>query len=285
MNPLRAALLPFGLCIAVQAASAQRLAFHEIAWDTPADSVRARAESLGFTFDRAADGDLQFRREDGTWLRAHLRDGRVMGFMLIDAARGEQIPGRFRVLADSLQAVLGAPDEVDAELDGRANQNRLWESGLASVTLGIYRVRGQDQLEVTWRGPGWYDEMDRRAGEPSPPAGFTTVSVTPFLRMAVDTTVRGPRGAGVLRGRFRIEYHQPVTPQVNGVAQAPLDAVVYEMDFDCAGRRTRLVARTTYLDGRELGSHRPASQTWAAPQPAGHYDKGLDVVCRAARGR
>jgi hypothetical protein len=242
-------------------------------------------ESLGYTFDREADGDLQFRRDDGTWLRAHLRDGRVMGFMRIDPARGEQVPERFHALADSLQGVLGAPDEVDAELDGRARENRRWEAGLASVSLGIYRVRGQDQLEVTWRGPGWYDEMDRRAGEPPPPAGFTTVSVTPFLRMALDTTARGPRGAGALRGRFRIEYHQPVTPQVDGVAQAPMDAVVYEMDFDCAGRRTRLVARTTYLGGRELGSHRPQSQAWAVPQPAGHYGKGLDVVCRAARRR
>jgi hypothetical protein len=284
INPLRIAFLPLALCAAVQTASAQKLVFHQIAWDTPAESVRARVDSLGFTFDREADGgDHLFRREDGAWLRAYLRNGRVMGFLLIDPARGEQVPDRFRVLADSLQAALGAPDEMDEEQDGRSRQNRLWEAGLASVSVGVFRVRSVDQVEVMWRAPGWYDEMARRADEPPPPAGFTTVSVTPFLQMAVDTTVRGPRGGGALRGRFRIKYHQPVTPQLNGVAQAALDAVVYEMDFDCAARRTRLIARTTYLEGREQGSHRPTSQAWAVPQPDGHYDKGLDVVCRAAR--
>ncbi|HYW13723.1 MAG TPA: hypothetical protein VE871_17305, partial [Longimicrobium sp.] len=136
--------------------------------------------------------------------------------------------------------------------------------------------------QVGWQGPGWYDEMGRRAGEPPQPAGFTTVSMTPFLRMAVDTTVRG-RGNGALRGRFRIEYFQPITPRVDGVPQDPLDAVVYEMDFDCAARRTRLIARTTYLEGRQLASNRPASQAWAVPQADGHYDRGLDAVCRAAR--
>jgi hypothetical protein len=126
--------------------------------------------------------------------------------------------------------------------------------------------------------------MDRRQGRQPQPPGFTTVSVTPFLRMAVDTTVRGPRAAGAIRGRFRMEYFQPITPTLDGVAQEPMDAVEYEMDFDCADRRTRLISRATFLEGRRQGINRPQGQPWAAVrQPESHYARGLDAVCRGAR--
>jgi hypothetical protein len=110
------------------------------------------------------------------------------------------------------------------------------------------------------------------------------VSVTPFLRMAVDTTVRGPRAAGAIRGRFRMEYFQPITPRVDGADQGQMDVVEYEMDFDCAGRRTRLISRATFLTGRRLGTNRPQGQPWQpVSQPESHYARGLDAVCRAAR--
>ena len=88
-----------------------------------------------------------------------------------------------------------------------------------------------------------------------------------------------------MRGRFRIEYRQPITPSAGGVAQEPIDAVEYEMDFDCGNGRTRLVARATYLEGRRLSSNRPERQAWAVPQPDGHYARGRDAVCRATRRR
>jgi hypothetical protein len=110
------------------------------------------------------------------------------------------------------------------------------------------------------------------------------VSATAFLRMAVDTTVRGPRATGAMRGRFRMEYFQPITPRLDGVDQAQMDAVEYEMDFDCAGRRTRLISRATYLAGRRLAIHRPQGQPWQpVSQPESHYARGMDAVCRAAR--
>jgi hypothetical protein len=108
--------------------------------------------------------------------------------------------------------------------------------------------------------------------------------MTAFVRIAVDTTVRGPRAAGTMRGRFRIEYFQPITPSVDGVAQDPLDAVEYEMDFDCAGRRTRLISRSTFLEGRRQATHRPQNQPWTPlREPDSHYARGLDAVCRAMR--
>ena len=275
-------LLVIPLCLCAPAAAAQKFSFHGIAWGVPAESVREPLRAHGFTFAAVTGaGDHAFTRGDGARVEAVLRNGRLIGFTRIDPARGEQVDARFRALADSLAAELGPPDEVVAE---GTQPLREWVAGLWSVRVQLSRAAGERTAQVSWRGPGWYDEMDRRADRPAQPAGYTTVSVSPFQRMAVDTTVRGERAAGAMRGRFRIAYFQPITPSVGGVDQDPLDVVEYEMDFDCAGRRTRLISRTTYLNGQRQGTARPQGQPWTTPrQPDGHYARGLDAVCRAAR--
>lgn len=280
--PIRLLILPLCVCVGAESAAAQKMAFHGIAWGIPAESVREPLRDRGFTFRaQSGDGDVEFTRDDGARLQAEMRDGRLIGFTLIDSVRGDGVDGRFHAIADSLQAELGAPDESNEE---GMQQMRLWEAGLWSVRVQVSRSTGERTVQTAWRGPGWFDEMERRMGRAPQPAGFTTVSVTPFLRMAVDTTVEGPRAAGSMRGRFRIEYFQPITPALDGVDQEPLDVVEYEMDFDCAGRRTRLISRTTFLEGRRQGSNRPQGQPWTTPrQPDGHYARGLDAVCRGVR--
>lgn len=280
--PLRLLILPLCICAGAQGASAQKMAYHGIAWGIPVDSVHAPLRTLGFAFRTEMDqGDLEFAREDGAILHAEAREGRLIGFTLIDPARGEGVDERFNALADSLRTELGAPDEIVAE---GTQPVRLWEAGRGSVRVQISRASGDRTAQVAWRGPGWFDEIDRRMGNPPQPAGFSTVSMTAFLRIAVDTTVRGPRAAGSMRGRFRIAYFQPITPSVDGVEQDPLDAVEYEMDFDCDGRRARLISRTTYLEGRRQGSNRPQNQPWTTiRQPESHYARGMDAVCRAAK--
>lgn len=276
-------LVPVILLASARPAEAQRAVFEGIAWGTPADSVRLRLDSLGFTFRGATQaGDQEFVRADSAGLFAEMREGRLIGFTLVDGVRGDSSAERFTALADSLQAALGPADEAEQGTGFYPRPHRLWVRGLASVSLYVSWVAQMRQVQVSWRGPGWYDEMDRRQGKLPQPAGFTTVSATPFLRMAVDTTVRA-RPNGATRGRFRIEYVAPITPTVDGVPQDPLDAVVYEMEFDCEGRRARLISRVTYLEGRQTGSDRPATQSWTVPQPDGHYDRGLEAVCRAAR--
>lgn len=280
-SPIRLLVVPLCVCVA-DAATAQRHAFNGITWHAPAESIREPLRALGFAFSAEMDGgDHAFTRPDGARLHAELRQGRLVGFTLIDAARGGEVDGRFHALADSLQALLGEPDEV--QIEGQPPM-RMWEAGLTSVRVQISRATGERTAQVAWRGPGWFDEMDRRAGRSPQPAGYTTVSISPFLRIAVDTTVRAPRAQGSMRGRFRIEYFQPITPSMGGVAQDPMDAVEYEMEFDCAGRRTRLLSRTTYLQGRQVRAERWQNQAWTTPaQPEGHYARGLAAVCRVAR--
>lgn len=269
-------------CLAPNGSGAQEIAFPGVAWGEPAESVRARLVAGGYVLHPALEGgDHLYRRADGAWVRVDLRDGRVIGVVLVDPAPAERAEGRYQALADSLRAARGEPDEVSPD----ARREQVWMSGLASLAIRVSRGGGLRQVEMAWRGPGWHDEMARRMDERPLPAGYTIVSANPYLRIAVDTTVAGPRGGQGVRGRFRIEYRQPITPSVGGVAQPPMDAVEYEMDFDCAARRTRLVARTTFLDGRRLESHRPQGQPWTVPQPDGHYARGRDAVCRAAQRR
>lgn len=277
--PLRPRRLLAGLLLALAAAplSAQRMAFPGIPWGAPADTVRARLEARGYTFERALDtGDHVYLRADsGAWVRADLRGGRAIGFALFDRAEGTGVDARYAALADSLRAALGAPDETGDD----ARKSLEWMAGLASMELSFDGHGAFRRVELAWRGPGWIDEMARREGEPPLPAGFTLVGSSVFMRIAVDTT-----GAGGGRGRFRIEYPVPVTPTVAGEKQDPVDAVEYEIDVDCAGRRTRLVSRTTFLEGRRLASHRPQAQPWTVPQADGHYARGRDALCRLRRG-
>lgn len=265
---------------AARPAPAQPYTYRQVPWRLPADSVQARVAAQGFTLaGRGEGGDLDFGRDDGTRLRAELQDGRLVGFTMIDPAPGPRVEERYRAVADSLRAAHGEPDAVDEE----DFDLTLWEAGLTSVRMEVYRHAGQPYLQLSWRGPGWFDEMNRRADVPPQPAGFTTVSQSQFMRMAVDTTGGGPRGARTVRGRFRVAYFQPVTARVDGVDQEPLDAVIYEMEFDCAGRRARLVGRATYLEGRLTKDVRPSAQAWSSPPADSHYARGLDAVCRAAR--
>lgn len=272
-------LLWLMMLVFAPAAGAQKIAYPGIAWGAQADSVRALLESRGFRADNVLDdGDRLFRGADSSWLRVDLRDERVIGVVVVDTTPPPNHQARFRALEDSLRAALGPPDETVEE----PRLMHLWAWGLTSVELGTDGIGPGERVFLTLRGPGWYDEMGRRREDPAMPAGFTIVSESAFMRLAIDTTARARTAAG-LRGRFRIQYDQPITPTLNGVAQDPMDAIDYEMEFDCAGRRARLIARATYLEGRRVASERPDSRAWSTPQPDGHYARGLDAVCRAAR--
>lgn len=280
-----AVLVPLIACLEARAAGAQAIAFPGIGWNTPVDSLQPRLEAMGLTPGGSTNsGDPMYEAADGTRIIQHMGGGRLIGFSRVEAARGDGIMARYRALADSLQAARGAPDVVDEE-DER-QPKRVWVYGLASVAVEAELI-GTPWVRTVWRGPGWFDVLSRLEEMPAAPAGFTAVNLTSFMRIAVDTTVRPQRGAATFRGRFRLEYRQAITPSASdGRQEDPIDVAEYEMEFDCAGRRTRLISRSTFLEGRPVATYRPRTQQpWAVPQPDGHYDRGMQAVCRAARGR
>jgi hypothetical protein len=268
-------LLPLVLaCAYAPSASAQAIVFAGIPWGTAGDTVETRVAEQGFRMDSVLpDGDHVYRRADGAWLKAYLRGGRAIGITYVDPARRPAVDARFQALTDSLEARLGAPALREA---GEVR----WEAGLAQVSVEIEFVRGP-QVELRWAGPGWFDEMHRRKRllpeVPPLPPGYTIVSATPISSVAVDTTFTARAAGGVLRGRFRVDYAQPV-----GTEPDRYTAAVYEMELDCAGRRTRLLRRTLYLAGARRRDDVYTRIPWAPPEPGNHYARGLAAVCRAA---
>jgi len=269
-------LLPFVLaCACASSASAQTIIFRDIPWGTAGDTVELRVRAEGFRMDSLLpDGDHVYRRADGAWLKAYLRGGRAIGFTYIDPAPRPAVDARFHALADSLEARLGAPALRDS-----ATKEVWWEAGLSDLSVEVEFGQGP-QVEMHWRGPGFYDEMHRRRKlieVPPLPRGYTIVTANPISVVSVDTTFTTRQAAGVLRGRFRIDYAQPVGPETDAYT-----AAAYEMELDCAGRRTRLLRRTLYLAGAPQHEDAYMRIPWAPPEPGNHYARGLSAACRAA---
>lgn len=272
--PLRLLTLVLCLAAARDAAAQQGFAFAGIPWRIPADSARARLERLGYTFSHSIDpADPVFARADDGELTVYLQGGRLAGFILVDPAHGPRAEPRFRALADSLRAALGKPDSLGSAALG-------WSRGLTEIRLATVDRLGVDYVTLEWRGPGMLDEMIRRwADRPLPPLppAFTAVTSTAVSRVAVDTSAFKRPSAALPRATFRIDYSQPVGPEGD-----PYDGAEYEVDYDCARRRTRLVARVLYLHGRARHADLYRNQAWETPRADGHYGRGLEAVCRAA---
>lgn len=60
------------------------------------------------------------------------------------------------------------------------------------------------------------------------------------------------------------------------------DAIEYGMDFDCAGGKTRMVSRTTYLSGQRNRNDAAEGLPWAPARAGTDASRGLDAVCRVA---
>jgi len=274
-TPKSLLLLPLLVCASARSLSAQReFTFAGIPWQATAESTRPMLEARGFTFAGNADrGDIVFQRGDGAFAKVELQGGRAVGFLLVDPAHGRNVDARFHALVDPLAATLGQPDTLREDL-------LIWRKGLSEMGVEAYYRDGVHHVQLVWRGPGWYDEMGSRGLLPefAPlPAGYTIVDVNFISRVAVDSA-RLTRGTdGVVRGRFRIDYTRPVGPETD-----PLDAAEYQMEFDCAARKTRLVNRSIFLRARLKQSDSRAAPAWETPTPGGHHERGLVAVCRAA---
>ena len=269
------AVLSLAFCVfSGTSLTAQEIAYPGIAWGTPAAEAAITLASGGFRFERTdQDGDQVFRHEDGRSLWLLLQADRVVGVQHTEPGSEDKVGVRFTEVADSLTAQHGSASGVNQR------HTRSWSVGRVEILLEARSDNGAHYLRTEYYGPGWNDESARRQGLSPPPPGYTIVNLSHLgLRVAVDTSATR-RVEGGLRTRFRVQYPNPVTADDD-----QFDEVEYEMEFDCARRRTRLVSRTTFLDGRQIGRVSPQGQAWSVPQqPEGHYARGLDAVCRTVR--
>ncbi|HET7461642.1 MAG TPA: hypothetical protein VFJ82_10345, partial [Longimicrobium sp.] len=270
-------LLALAALAGVSAAHAQEIVFQQIPWTAPPDTVRARLEAQGFTYRGIQDGRRTFVRPDSAYVYAMFRGvEHAVGFIVGDPARGPRAEGRFRQLADSLQARLGQP------VDRRPDAVR-WERGLTSVTVVLRSYDdGARVVQTGYTGPGWLDEAAADGSGPGLadlPAGYTTVAQLAAMRVAIDTSSISALTGGYLRARYRVDYAEP-----RAGAGERYDAIEYAMDFDCGGGRTRLYSRTPLLAGRRQRTDSSAGLPWHAATAGSEESRALDGVCRA-RGR
>lgn len=265
---------------AVAAATVPEILYSGIPWRMQADSVRARMQAQGFAFSREdREHDLVFTRGDGTEAKVAFQDGRLVGIDVADPVRGAAVNERFRALVDSFTAAVGTPDTAG---EGSA----FWHKGLSDLEMYISFDGAVRHVEIGWTGPGALDEWARRneahrdsddLAYPALPATYTRVGGRSLAVVAVDTSLLRRGAGGIVRGRFRIGYPRSVGP-----ADDEFDSAEYEMDFDCAQGKTRLVSRTVRLKGEVRHHDTHENLPWETPRPDGHYVRGLDAVCRAA---
>ncbi|MBV9110718.1 MAG: hypothetical protein JO306_15005 [Gemmatimonadetes bacterium] len=279
ITPLRLFAM-LAVSAAVAATTVPEIVYSGIPWRTPVDSVRVRLQAQGFAFSREErEHDLVFTRGDGSEAKAAFQDGRLVAIDVADPARGPAVNERFRALVDSFTAAVGQPDTAGA-------QEAHWHQGLSDLEMFISFDGAVRHVEIDWAGPGALDEMARRyemhrdsddLAYPALPATYTRVGGRSLAVVAVDTSLLRRGAGGIIRGRFRIGYPRSVGP-----ADDEFDSAEYEMDFDCAHGKTRLVSRTVRLKGEVRHHDVHDNLPWESPRPDGHYVRGLDAVCRTA---
>jgi hypothetical protein len=275
----RAAALLFVLALLpiAHAAAQPVAAWRGLPWGLPADSVGPRLAAMGMAeAGRAGDGTVMYAEAPGVSVAPLAGARGVVAVQVYRQTDSTALAARFAALADSLRGVLGAPAE-------RGTNRLVWRRGRSEVVVEA-KPRRRDVpsiLAVSFRGPGYDDEMARRGAFrgrfPALEPAWTIVRVSDDRRVAFDTASVEPRGASVVRARFRTDYARVQTLMDVGT----VDALEYHADFDCALGRWRSAQASYLRQGRAVGSLAvPAPWTAAQGEPLARAQ--LEMVCAAA---
>lgn len=289
-------LRPLALLAAVAAFAgdaAAQLEFAGIAWGTPPDSARAAIQRAGYT--------LRGQDQEGDWLFG--APGRLdlsavfdsAGLVFVDASwlqEPDSLSALHDRMADSLAAVVGAPDSLKADEHGRY---MVWRRGGASLELVLHPSDGAGDavLFVRHTGPGYAAEFERRAvawqareederargrADTLGLGGWREVFSGSRELVWIDTVKFTRLGPQRYRARFRGDLMRPRRLE-NGMMYS---ATVREGELDCAAGRTRL-HRTIplYYDLRALPpiDVPPAGRQWVQPPPGSPDEAALRAAC------
>jgi hypothetical protein len=158
---------------AFPADAAAQLEFAGIPWGTAQDVARERIRAAGYTFRGVdQDGDLVFGAADSVDLVAMFDSA---GLVYVEAGwlrDPDRLPARYRRMADSMIAAVGAPDTATAD-EGEDVFERVTSWSLDGAALELYytpRNGGLDSaLLLRHAGPGWLAEDIRRGELPEGP--------------------------------------------------------------------------------------------------------------------
>lgn len=273
--------------------AAAQLEFGGIPWGTPADSARARIQRAGYPFrGQDQDGDGVFGAPGRVDLVAVFDSA---GLVFVDALWLEEpdsLSARHDRMADSLRAVVGAPDSAKADRHGRY---MIWRRDGATLELILHPDDSSldAALFVRHTGPGYVAEFERRAvaweareaherahgrADTLGLGGWHEVFSGPRELVWIDTVKVERWGPRLYRARFRGDLMRRRRLE-NGMMYS---AAVREVELDCGAGRTRL-HRTIplYYDLRSLPpiDVPEAERQWVRPAPGSPEGTALRAAC------
>lgn len=288
-------LLPLLVVAAAPAPAPAQLTFAGIPWGTPADSAAARLQRADYPFRGTdQDGDRVFRGPDGADLVATMDSTGLVGVEVYWRHEPDQLPVRYALLADSLRAAHGPPDDEESEVQDFVT----WSRGGEVLELFLRpRGAGLDSLLVlSHRAPGFDAEMDRRFEAERAemeyervhgPADTTAVgdwqiAYSDFRVLTRVDTVQFTRlGDRRYRARF-LDQWMATRRLDNGLKY---NAALTEVELDCRRMRTRLL-RTVHLYALRAAAALDvpeAERRWYRPPRGSNDARAVAAACAALR--
>ena len=289
-------LRPLALLAALAASAGDataQLQFAGIPWGTSPDRARAAIQRAGYA--------LRGQDQEGDWVFG--APGRVdlvavfdsAGLVFVDAFWLEEsapLPARHEGMADSLRAVLGAPDSAHADRHGRY---MIWRRDGAVLELVFHPDdRARDaSLFIRHTGPGYAAEFERRAvaweareedervhgrADTLGLGGWQEVFSGPRELVWIDTVKSTRLGPRLYHARLRGDLMQQRRLE-NGTMYS---ATIREGELDCGAGRMRL-HRTIplYYDLRSLPpvDVPEAERQWSQPVAGSPDEAALRAAC------
>lgn len=288
-RPIRILLPILVLLAAAPAAGAQQLSIGGLTWGMAPEQAKARLEGQGYRFRGIdQDGDYVFwAPRQGDLVVSVAPEKGVIGMQVTWMPPREQIPARFRALADSLRRALGRPSS--AEEDGVT-----WERGGTTLYAFGHAVGPIQAVGITVEGPDSEAELERRSNlelaardraEQDTVAPDSAV-VGDWARIFSDARViawvdsAGTRAVSPGVVHTRLSEKWMFTRRLeNGIKY---DGKISEVELDCRTMRQRTLSYlATYA---EAPPYRvivpPAERAWTTPGELSAEGRGLRRACQ-----
>lgn len=219
-------------------------------------------------------------------------DGGYFDLYTFEARRGQQLTITLR--SDDFDAYVRlARIDANDDLDwvGEDDDGGLGTNARLSVTApadGEYWVA----VSAYDQAPGGYHLTVRETGTTAEPGTapreraelddrWVPAGESDGFERFLDRTRITPRGAGVYRVWVRSLYAEPYTDDYGDT----YDSVMSQMDYDCTGRRWRVVQLIQYLGDRLVWSSGDEPGDWESWVPESVGESTGETACRLARAR
>jgi hypothetical protein len=265
-------------------AAAQGYVYRDIAWGSDPRTTTDKLAAEGFELEEnfaPDEGEVMYNSAENPDViaLASFAGDRLVGVRVVFG--GENVDELFEQSVREWTGEFGAPDEEEERMVTWRRDDTAF-SLLLGETDGGHRF-----LAAQYTGPGYDEEIQRRIDAMSAPIEYPALDprwvVVPIerpVRSAFDRATVQAMGNRVFRVWLREDYGELQASPVEH------DMALFQVDYDCAGRRFRVGAETYQRQGRLVHTETPAEPSdWIAVPPESVGEMIITAVCRAAERR